>query len=115
MGGSDKENQDWNAMGDNSDDDFDEETGKRKVPPVSAAEKGEQLVQACKLGHTDLVRALLLDGAPVNHEGLDNKWTPLLWAACRGHLECLAVLVENKAAELYIDTDDGNNSDMMGG
>eukprot|EP01052_Picozoa_sp_SAG31_P035239 SAG31_NODE_4224_length_3447_cov_2.493130_4_plen_212_part_00 len=66
---------------------------------------------ACKLGHAEAARALLLQGTPPNYEGTDNKWTPLLWAACRGHLDCVSVLLEAKASEKYVDRADADGAD----
>lgn len=73
----------------------------REAPEVL----GSNLVSACKKGNENDARALLLEGAPPNFEDPTSKWTPLIWAACNGHLSCVNVLLDFHASDMYIDAD----------
>lgn len=61
------------------------------------------LMMASLRGHTDLVRKLIARDAHVNKPG----WAPLHYAATRGHLEVMALLLEHHA---FIDAQSPNGT-----
>jgi hypothetical protein len=65
---------------------------------------GEQLFWAAKLGNTAEVALLLFSFAPVNYRGPE-QWTPLIVAACKGHLEVVFLLFKHGADPDAVDTD----------
>jgi len=48
-------------------------------------------------GQAAEVARLLALGAPTEHKGGDRKWTPLMTAAERGHIEVVILLVDGGA------------------
>jgi uncharacterized protein len=61
------------------------------------------LMMAALNGHEELVKALIAKGADVNKTG----WTPLHYAATKGHLGIIKLLLEKSA---YIDAESPNKS-----
>jgi len=55
-----------------------------------------QLIEAVKAENVASIRQLIESGADVNQQD-DQGWTPLNWAAGKGHLEMVKLLVENGA------------------
>lgn len=73
-------------------------------PEPTAEEKGEWLLAAAKSGDEAETARLVLDGEATEFMQFTDKrgWTPLLWAACNGHSECVASLVEHGAASVLV-------------
>ena len=67
-----------------------------KTPPTAAQQRereaNKNLALACRKGEVAKVAALLKAGADVNGQTSDNK-TPLMWAACYGHLKVVEALI----------------------
>lgn len=42
------------------------------------------------------------------------KWTPLVWAACKGHLNIVKFLLSKGAGDQYINIDANNRQIIMG-
>lgn len=61
------------------------------------------LMMAALRGDTDLVRKLIARGGDVNKPG----WTPLHYAATRGHLDVMQILLDESA---YIDAESPNKT-----
>ena len=53
---------------------------------------GQRLLEASKLGHTDLVEQLLQTWNIVNYTD-SHGWTPLLWAVDKGHSETVRQII----------------------
>ena len=63
----------------------------------NAMDFGYDLINACKSGSIELINQLIENGADVNTKD-DNGWTPLHWAAFRGHEGVVKLLINNKAS-----------------
>ncbi len=64
----------------------------------------EDICRAARDGDVKEVRRLVEVGHNVNQR--DGKWsTPLMWAAERGHTDCVKFLLQN-GAQLYLNNDD---------
>ncbi len=75
---------------------------KAEIDPRNAADE-TPLMLACLRGFQPLALQLVEKGADVNKPG----WTPLHYAATSGHLEIMAMLLENHA---YIDAESPNGT-----
>ncbi|OQR86217.1 hypothetical protein ACHHYP_10866 [Achlya hypogyna] len=64
------------------------------------AAKGTQLCQACKEGAIDVVKRLVLEGAPVGFV-TTSGWTPLAFACFNGRRETTTYLLEIGAGDYY--------------
>lgn len=73
-----------------------------------------QLINACKKGDIELVEKCINKKANINYEDGKMKWTPLVWAACKGHLNIVKLLLSKGAGEQYIAADPSNRQIMMG-
>jgi uncharacterized protein len=73
-----------------------------QVESRNAADESPLMLASLK-GLADVVQQLVEKGADVNKPG----WTPLHYAATRGHLDIMALLLENHA---YIDASSPNGS-----
>jgi hypothetical protein len=73
-------------------------------PEPTPEEKGEWLLNAAKSGDEAETARLVLDAEAEEFlQFTDNRgWTPLLWAACNGHTDCVASLVEHGAASVLV-------------
>ena len=58
---------------------------------------GELLREACKEGSLSVVRRALAEGACVDARN-PGGWTPLIYAAYAGHLECVKAILETGAS-----------------
>ncbi len=63
---------------------------------VGAQDKNEAFMHAAVEGDLKKVEALLNDGVNVNVEGKERKRTALMWAAQRGHLEVVSLLLKKR-------------------
>ena len=72
------------------------------VEARTAADESPLMIAALN-GQTDLSKKLIAKGADVNKTG----WTPLHYAATRGHLTVISLLLDNYA---YIDANSPNNT-----
>ena len=81
-----------------------EEEEEEPEPEPTAEEKGEWLLAAAKAGDDAETARLVLDSEATEFmQFTDNRgWTPLLWAACNGHTDCVASLVEHGAASVLV-------------
>ena len=61
-------------------------------------ERGAEMIYATREGAATEVKNFLADGVPVGYKDASG-WTALKWAACEGHEEILALLIEHGAAE----------------
>ena len=53
---------------------------------------------AARLGHLEELKRLVKAGHDVNQRGSGvGKWTPLMWAARKGHKDCVQYLMQNGA------------------
>jgi ankyrin repeat protein len=86
---------------DPDDDDEEGEEGPEPEPEPTPEELGDALLQACKDGDSGETSRLVLGQAPLQHEDTGG-WTPLLWASCNGHSECVASLIAAGAAVPYL-------------
>ena len=77
---------DINVSGDESEEDY--ETMIR----TKGGDWTWQLQKACQKGDLDHVKKCLSKGANKNVED-KKKWTPLIWAACKGHLDIVRYLI----------------------
>lgn len=75
---------------------------KTNVNALNASGESPLMLAAIK-GQTELVAALIKKGADVNKTG----WTPLHYAASKGHLAIMNLLLENHA---YIDAESPNGT-----
>jgi uncharacterized protein len=75
---------------------------KTEVESRTKADESPLMLASLK-GQTDVVKRLIERGADVNKPG----WTPLHYAATRGHLDIMYLLLENHA---YIDASSPNES-----
>lgn len=67
---------------------------------ISQAEKNTALMEAASLGHNDMIRLLLENGAevnPVRPENTHEGWTALHWAAAKGHKSTCELLLSQDA------------------
>uniref|UniRef100_A0A7E4UPU9 KAP NTPase domain-containing protein n=1 Tax=Panagrellus redivivus TaxID=6233 RepID=A0A7E4UPU9_PANRE len=64
------------------------------------------LLNACHLGHTDVVKLLLEAGASVDQADLMG-WTPILWATYKNRLAIVELLLEYKAHANIVGEEDG--------
>ena len=64
---------------------------------VSQADLAEAFELACRFGRTDTAEYLLAHGADVDGRGAWNM-TGLMWAACQGHLETMAMILDHGPA-----------------
>ena len=60
---------------------------------ASQAELAAAFEDACRFGRTDIAEYLLAKGADVDGQGTW-KMTGLMWAACQGHLETMALILD---------------------
>ena len=60
---------------------------------ASQAELAAAFEDACRFGRTDIAEYLLAKGADVDGQGTWNM-TALMWAACQGHLETMALILD---------------------
>ena len=84
-----------------------EEEGPAPEPEPTPEEKGGWLLEAAKAGNKEETSRLVLDseaGEFMQHTDRQG-WTPLLWAACNGHMECVTSLVEHGAAGILAPTE----------
>jgi len=58
---------------------------------------GMKLIEAIKEGNVDRVKELFRTGADINQHGDEQEWTALNYAAGKGDLEVVRLLVENGA------------------
>ena len=70
---------------------------------IRTAQDESPLMMAALSGQIELARALIKRGAHVNKTG----WTPLHYAATKGHLDLIQLLLENYA---YIDAESPNGT-----
>ena len=83
--------------------------------PLAAApsleHRQEQLLDAARLGRTDLIGPLVASGANVN--GRDERgFTPIILASYNGHLETTEALIAAKGDPCLPDLDQGNTAQM---
>ncbi|MBC8229638.1 ankyrin repeat domain-containing protein [bacterium] len=60
-----------------------------------------QLIEAVKKGNIDKVKELIEAGVDVNLHGDEQEWTPLNYAAGKGDLEIVNLLVERGGADVF--------------
>lgn len=75
------------------------------VSPLVLWGMGGQIFDACYHGMPDLLEKCILEGEDVNTRA-DGDMTPLMYAASRGHLDCIRILLDNGARV--------NDSSIMG-
>jgi hypothetical protein len=63
-----------------------------------------ELIEAVKSGNSEEVKELIESGAEINQEDKQG-WTPLSWAAARGNLAVVELLLQNSADPLRVGND----------
>lgn len=81
------------------------------LAPVSQGSLDEALQIASLQGKTDVVDALLANGADVFSRSKENK-TPLMYAAANGHLDAVRILLLNGSNPLALDGRENTASDL---
>ncbi len=61
----------------------------------------QQLIKACQRGDFDLAKRCIEKKANVNFED-KKKWTPIVWASCKGHVNILRMLINKNAGNPYL-------------
>lgn len=96
-------------------DDEEEGDGKNRI------NWDQQLLNACKKGELELAEKAINKKANVNAEGKQRfnaeakkKWTPLVWAACKGYLPIVKLLLQRGAHQQYTVVDPNNRLVVMG-
>jgi uncharacterized protein len=76
-----------------------------KGAEVNLVDKGgySAMMLAASNNFYDIVELLIQQGSEVNRVELSHGWTALLWAAKRGHLETVKVLLQHQADTTVID------------
>ena len=76
------------------------EQQRAMIPTEEMEDAGRRLYLACKQGHTNQVRELLMSRAPVDFVSLDeNGQTPLFVALQQGHQEIVSILIDFGASK----------------
>lgn len=70
------------------------------------------LMDAAFRGDIERARELLRGGAPLNNPG-DDGWTPLMWAAYRGHLDVVDLLLGAGANVNFSEAEEGETVLMV--
>ena len=78
--------------------DFDDVTANSHLTGALVIEQGvTPLILACQIGLHDAVRMLVIAGARLD-VAVDDYKTPLFYAICKNHVQCVEILLENGGA-----------------
>lgn len=82
-------------------DDDDEYDGEEEEEvEITQEEKDAELLKFAKLGNLKEVKRCAKDGADPNAKAPD-KWSPILWASCNGHMDVVQYLLDRGAGQEY--------------